>query len=409
METTQGSQKAGRFIISPGREVSGELTLAGSNTSLFLHDKEHFYNKVIPDRCILGVLHDLTRVSLLDCITTRSGSGGRGAIEDERYHVANIFPHVVIYGNIHVKPTDSVIRQVHFLIDDATTLFNDFDAFGGVIDARPLIEQVVCANAVDRQIATGPDPEILYFTGKREIFSVDTVIGRVYATHNPRRTWGGPGGVRLDNQIFLTIAFQGSVVFEEAISRMFVLLRFLDLLVGRRQNLLDTRLSINMDNDKLAVLQVYHCASPRREPRGDEDKPHPGDVLLDGAQRPEAFSRILASWLDRQENWCDARMRFDNSFAGQRRFTIDRLVGSANMFDILPSSAVPPDVELSVELRSAKAACRDIFLALPQSPERDSVLSALGRVGKSHLKQKVRYRAQRLVDRVGDRFAELSV
>jgi hypothetical protein len=100
-------------------------------------------------------------------------------------------------------------------------------------------------------------------------------------------------------------------------------------------------------------------------------------------------------------------MRFDNSFAGQRRYTIDRLVGSANMFDILPSSAVPPEVELSVELRAARAACRYIFLALPTSPERDSVLSALGRVGKSNLKQKIRFRAQRLVDAMGDRFPDL--
>jgi hypothetical protein len=77
------------------------------------------------------------------------------------------------------------------------------------------------------------------------------------------------------------------------------------------------------------------------------------------------------------------------------------------MFDILPSSAVPPDVPLCEELKSARESCITIFKELPRSPERDSVLSALGRIGKSALKHKIRYRGKFLVDKVGDRFPNL--
>jgi hypothetical protein len=162
----------------------------------------------------------------------------------------------VISGTSHVKPTDNIISQIHFLIDDATSLFYDFDAFGNVIDARPFIDQIARANTPDREITTGPEPEILYFTGKREIFSTETTIGAVSAAHNLRRTFVGLDGLRLDNQIFLTIAFQELLVFEEAISRMFMLLRYLDILVGRPQNLLDVRLSIRAAGDQLFCRSI---------------------------------------------------------------------------------------------------------------------------------------------------------
>jgi hypothetical protein len=97
---------------------------------------------------------------------------------------------------------------VHFVVDDATTLFYDFDAFGSVLDARPFIEQIAHANALPREIKTGPEPEILYFTGKREIFAAETVLGRVSALHRPIHSLGGPEGVRLENTIFVTIAFK---------------------------------------------------------------------------------------------------------------------------------------------------------------------------------------------------------
>ncbi|MCH8913448.1 MAG: hypothetical protein IIA33_07755 [Planctomycetes bacterium] len=57
------------------------------------------------------------------------------------------------------------------------------------------------------------------------------------------------------------------------------------------------------------------------------------------------------------------------------------------MVDILPSSAIPPDVMLSAELDSAREQARTMFRTLPPSDERNSVLGALGRLGKNSLKQ----------------------
>lgn len=64
------------------------------------------------------------------------------------------------------------------------------------------------------------------------------------------------------------------------------------------------------------------------------------------------------------------------------------------MFDILTVPAVPDAVKLSAELANARDASRADFRKLAPSPERDSVLGALGRLGRPSLKQKVRYRAE---------------
>jgi hypothetical protein len=103
----------------------------------------------------------------------------------------------------------------------------------------------------------------------------------------------------------------------------------------------------------------------------------------------------------------DARNRFTNCFVRGNEYDIDRLVGAANMFDILPDSAVPKDVVLPQNILNAKKECESIFRNLSLSPERDSVLNALGRLGKSSLKRKVRFRAKYILDIAGDRFPDL--
>lgn len=399
------SSQAGTFTIAPGRHVHGELTLASRRTALHLHDKDFFWTR--DTRYLTGVLHDLTKVSLIDCVTIESTQSSRS--DGGGYHSANIFPHFVVLGDQHIAPEEKTITEVHFVIDDASTLFYDFDAFGSVIDARPFIEQIVGADARNRKIVTGPDPQILYFTGKREIFAIETVIGRISASHNPSRTLiGGPEGVQLRNTIFTTIAFKEPVLFEVAISQSATLLAYSGMLVGRPQNLRELLLHIGSDRERPVILRVHCSHGPKRNRTNEAKRPHPADALINGGMEPEVFSRVMAGWLGRQQEWRDARARFFGVFAKQRSYDIDRLIGAANMFDILPASVVAPEAPLTDEQKIARLEARRIFRALPKSPERDSVLGSLGRLGKSNLKQKVRHRAQVIIDAAGERFPELS-
>jgi hypothetical protein len=408
MEELEGLKQNGKFrVAASGKDLHGELTLAGSKTSIYLQDDDFFETFPKPHRCITGVLLDLTRVTLLDCITmSGTGSGSRGA---EQYHFARLFPHFVLYGDRHIDPSEAVITAIDFVIDDASTLFYDFDAFGSVIDARPYIDQIAHANRLDRNIPTGPDPQIIYFTGKREIFSANTVVGQIIVSHNPIHNIGGSNGVRLQNTISATAEFNEPVLFEEAMTRTATLSNYLGILVGRPQNILNLAVRLVPEKGSAGILRVYWSMPPRRDATDEAKKPHPADVLIDAVDEPVAFANVLADWLQVHAERHEARGRFFACFADQHYYSVDRLVAAANMFDILPSSAAPPDVTLSREQITARDEARKLFRFLPQSAERDSVLGALGRMGKSSLKHKIRHRAKYLLEKAQKQFPELEM
>ncbi len=398
--------KFGKFVVAPCKEVYGELRVAGKETSLYLRDDDHFHPHSPADGCITGTLHDLTKVTLLQCLTLEGlGSGSRNG---EQYYYAKLFPHFVLEGQRHIAPNERAISQITLVIEDATALFYDFDAFGTVIDSVPYIEQIATANKLDRPIPIGPEPRIVYFTGKRVIIEVETALGRIRARHNPGRSLGGPHGVRIDNVISVTLETAAPIAFNEAIRRTLRLLRFLELIIGRPQNLRELLMFVN-GGEHLEPLKVHWSHRPARDAESVEGglSPQPADLLLDPIHRQDEFARVMRSWLEKDEERQDARQRFHTSFAHQRMYSVERLIGAANMFDILPKSAAPSDVELPEDLQEAKQQCRKIFKSLPNSYERSSVLNELGRIGKASLKHKTRHRAEYVVVAIGDRFPDL--
>jgi hypothetical protein len=401
------------FAVSPHRTVYGELTYAGRRTSLRLRDAAYFDTYPIEGGCLKGTLHDLTKVTLLHCRTTPLPGNVRNGTEG--YYFAKVFPHFVVHGDRQITNDEKAITEVQFLVDDASTIFYDFDAFGTLIDARPLIGEVIAAVRREREkwpgpprdIRVGPHPAILYFTGTHEILAVETVLGKIHASHRTSHSVGGPDGVSVKSKIFTGITFKDPRSFDDTVDCVLALLRFLELVVGRPENVLSLQVHVTPEGDIPCILDVYWSMPPKREGSGGES-PQPRDTLVNGGMQPDQFAHVLRNWLGRDESWRDARLRFSNCFKEQNRYSIDRLVGAANMFDILPDCAAPRTVELSEELTSAKARCKETFKGLPASPERESIPNARGRVRKSALKDKIRHRAKLLVSAAGDRFPELT-
>lgn len=210
------------------------------------------------------------------------------------------------------------------------------------------------------------------------------------------------------NVIPLRIDYSEPVFFEMMMRHVATLLRFFETIAGRRQQVPEFIINVQSEDSDTSRLQVHWSHAPSRDGAEDADrKPHPGDILLNPVDDPAAFSSVLANWIGHDNLRRDARQRFSNCFAKQSTYSHGRLIGAANMFDILPSDAVPQGVELSPELSEAKEAAQRVFGRLPQSIERDSVLSALGRLGKSSLKRKIRFRAERIIGARGDRFSDL--
>ncbi len=418
LETTDKSKYSGKFFID-GKVIDGELSFEGTNTNLLLHHPSFFRPDEIADQCAHGILRNLTRVSLFGCLTppvpASSWSQDLGS-----YSSATVRPHFVLHGSCHLSPNDKLIKSIRFTPKDGSILFPDYDAFSTTVGSTPdqlrfllqenerISKRLLGGQRVPkRRIRIGKYPQISYFTGKHQIFKAKTVIGMVSAHHAPSFDFGGPKGVSIKNEIVTRIAFDKPVRFADAIDSLRPVLSFFEIVAGRRQELENMRLDLK-GKTKLSPsdLNIYWCYPFRREFSVGRD-PHPIDLPINAALRPTAFANILARWLERHEAWKEARYRFSESFAMESTFSTDRLIGSANMFDLLPASAVPKSIALSEDLRRARGASQILFKALPSSAERDSVLAVLGRLGHPSLKRKVRHRAGLVVDMLGQQLPHL--
>ena len=360
-------RRSGVFSLAENRQVHGELKIRGEATSLYLHDKEFFTTQNVPGRCIRGVLHDLTHVTLVDCVCPPiPGTFSRGG---DGYRFANVFPHYVVHGNKHFDPHAEAIDEVSFIIDDAIRLFDDFDAFGSLLfDAQPYVDQIVKARAPDRVIETSEDAQLIYFTGKTNVCTADTVYGKVSVDRQPGFDFGGSRGAYIQNKIVISIQFSKPLAFQEVVARASVLIDFLGLLVGRPQNLLALGIRLGITTEELVALEVAWSHAPRRDKAKKSKKPSSFDVLLDAVRDTAQFSGVLSRWLERQEAWHGARWRFFQGFEKQNHYDPERLIGAANMFDILPASSLSDNVPLSPEITQAHAQSRAMFKALQPSP-----------------------------------------
>ena len=368
MQGYEGFKKAGNFTLSSGKQVPGELSIKGASTILNLYSDESFDPHSNQD--FLGTLYDRSKVSLIKCITTGTKSTTRG---DERHYSCSVFPHFVIFGDQYINSSDRVIRELSFTVDDATTLFYDFDAFGAVIDARPHMERIAEGKEGGRKIEIGKYPKLFYFTGRYEIITADTILGKISINHAPGGGFPGPEGIHFDNTIWLNIAFDSERTFEDAIQSVIDTLKFLEVIAGRPQNILKLKFLPVSAADYPNVLDVYWCRPPRRDPKNESRKPHPADLPIRAAFEKDEFTSVLKRWLERHDEWRNARYRFSSAFAYQNTYCTDRIIGAANMFDIMPKSAYPETVPLNPDLEIARDDARRAFKDLPASPERDSV------------------------------------
>lgn len=402
LRTDDGSKYSGKFDID-NKEIDGELTFAGADTHLLLHHPEFFRPDNIDNQCVCGTLRDLTRVSLLHCLAP-SVSGSSWSQHLGSYETANIRPHFVLHGRRHLMPTDKLLKSIHFVLKDASAIFPDYNSFSLAHAATPdqlrsLLKEK--QKLTKRRARVGKYPIIAYFTGDHNVFKANTVLGKISARHQPSFGSVGPNGVSITNKIAIQVTFPKLVNFTTALNVMGDVLPFFEIIAGRHQEIEYLSVELNEKDMSLSILDVYWCNPPRRERLAGHDTPHPIDLPIDATREPKVFANVLTNWLERQGDWKEARSRFSTSFAKESFFDPDRLIGSANMFDLLPKSAVPQSISLNEDLRAARDASKSLFRALPASAERDSVLAALGRLGHATLKRKVRHRAEMVINVLG--------
>ena len=399
------TQFLGTYTLPNGQPVVGELRLKGVSTLLKLHS-DSILACVKEASCVNGTAYTGEYLTLIDC---HSPSIAHTSFKDAptQYH-ADVFPHYVAIGRSHLKPDKPCISAIHFTTADLATLFYDFDAFGHVIDAKPIIDVVLQERRQMRPVKAGERPHVFYFTGKDCIVEVPTTIGKVSVHHRPRFGMGGPEGVFIKNRIIVSIEPDEPVPFNDAVDRMYGVACFLSMVAGRAQGIdhihVTTTEVIDDIPQSLAISPSYRWKASNKS---DQYKPHPGDVPLDPIQHRPEFDVVLADWVARHSGWRVARGRYLECMRKANKYGPERLVAAANMFDILPADAVPMAVELSDDLVATRDSCAERFRIHPRGIDRDSALSALGRLGQPSLPKKVAHRASIVGSKLGARFPDL--
>lgn len=395
---------AGQFTLDGSLTAEGELHLRGQASRLKL------FSRFKPDwsttRDICGRLLDSTHVSLLNCIPM-SGTGKHFRGKDH-FFVGNLFPHHILLGHDHVTSEEERIASIHFSLDDATTLFGDFRAFGVIPDAREHLAEL--SKTVDGEDIgeIGALPLIFYYNGKQEILSTPTLLGVVSASYTLTFPSPSANGIHLDAHVVLAIEFPSATTVKKALQAVLDLVRFVEIAAGRPQNVKDLKVELDgEDGVYRRQLDLVWPLGPRRNVEDEWGHADWFDLPFHPFQDPKSFCNVFNSWLARNEEWRTARQRYSDSFASQRCYGPDRLVGAANMFDLLPDNAFPRPNPIPDDLANARSKARELFKNLPLGDDRSSVLGALGRIGKLSLKKKVRSRVQIVSRQVGDLFPEL--
>ena len=390
-KTNRTKRFLGTYILTDEKSVVGDLRLNGSKTSLKLHSDE-FLAGVNAGSCINGSAFTGECITLIDCLSPGVGQTYRKGAKT-RYH-AEVFPHYVAIGRIHLNPVQAHISGIHFTTSDLGTLFYDFDAFGQVVDAKPVIDSVLQERRQMRPVEAGERPLVFYFTGKDCILSVPTSIGKVSVHHRPSYTMGGPTGIFIKNSIVVSIEPDHPITFREAVDRMYDVTCFLSVAAGRIQGIehisVTTKDTVDDIPQSLTVHPSYRWNAKKKI---EQHKPHPGDVPLDPIHRRAEFDAVLSNWISRHTGWRLARFRYLECMRKANKYDPERLVAAANMFDILPADAVPLSSELPEDLAATRDTCAAMFRQHPAGIDRNSALSALGRLGKPSLPKKVAHRA----------------
>ena len=397
----------GKFTLAPGEEFLGTLLLDGQDSRLYLRDNN---NKRIPpslseDTKITGVLDDQTTVSII---------GRWNSIEPSRtwgpggfVYFYELSPEYVVIGSEELAGKEEKVTSIQFVPEDWEALFGWSRPFGSVLDNKAITKKLMKLDYPDREPDLGKHQLIFYWTGKHEVFSCPTPLGSVSAFHKFQASSVSAKGFRLDSKVHVAIKFDQPISFEAATGAMRKILMFFDYLVGRVQN--RSELEISLNEKELGWYKVHSCIRPRHDRSPDHLSSDRFRSFINLTQDPDGFGKILSSWLSRESECLEARWNLLNGWRNPHYYSSDRIVRSANLFDLIPKESYPEPQVLPPDVETALSNVRTEIKKLSKCIDNKRLMSAVWRVGKHGLREKISHRADMVAKEFGDELPEIKL
>lgn len=407
------------IFLSTDSQFAGLLKIAGADSILKLVGKSHWAHPETGSSDIHGVLSDGNKVSLLDCVLQGEN---RYRFDENSQFESVFFPHYAVVGERFITSDEPIIKAIHYHFENVDHLLSGRETFQSIRPEIAEVHQILERDHKRKEkIAekygwgrrpfkpqVGENPHLLYFSGLWEIVASNAKIGKISLTNRSSHTAGSASGIGINNEVTANIEFTEPKTLDEATDALRSLHGLFELSLGHRQRF------------NWIELELTHC-SQEHVPGGSQtaslywslcndrvagdQSPSLNDILLCPDRNPEEFATVATGWMDSAEAMGDPRVRFATAFFGS--YSVNRIVGAANMFDLLPESHAPKTKETDASLKEAVTQCRKIFAGLPDSFAKQSVLSTFGRIGKASLRDKIHHRADKIIKVAGDNFPEL--
>ncbi|MCD1642884.1 HEPN domain-containing protein [Aurantimonas coralicida] len=402
-------------------KISGHLKISGNRSLVNIFRKGDSGSREPDYTSIHGFLDNGAKASLLYCTPrSRKTHHSNEGINFESV----LFPNYVVVGQKFIKANEPVIRAVRYHFENVASLLSGRKTFRSLSlspeEARKLLEK---DHAQAARIANtygwpeplleseiGEHPRILYWSGVPEIVAFDAEVGRISLINRTSYGMASAAGIGFDNEVVTNIKFAEPKTLRAATRTISTLHSLFELILGRRQRYQWIEIELTHCDDvdgqsHYQTAQLYWNLCNERA--NDDPNTRTLDALLNPDRRATEFANVAAEWMNSTEAMGDARERFATAFFAP--YSINRIVGAANMFDLLPEDRAPKKKDADEDTTTAVKLCRDVFKDLPDSFAKQSVLSTLGRIGTASLRDKLYHRAEKVITMLGGEFRELSI
>jgi ApeA N-terminal domain 1 len=368
-----------------GRRMSGLVRLKGSESRLELYSDQPIHIPAPQMRTIRGLARTGERITVCDAVGAEIG-GGRSYYDRTQYF-ADLFAHFVAVGPRHLDTDRRVISEIHFTTTEATSLFYDHGAFGiaKVKNVRRLMP--AWARKDRREIRSS---QLFYYADRGPIFAVKTRAIEFEAFNGISYRMPSPRGISLTNELRIALKFKRPVKLSDAIKAIFEFRAFCEIVSHSKHCIRNIMVRHTRAEERESLIRLY----PADEEAPGDDQTDFRDNLVSAGMNRKEFEQVLGTWMERQQSHVDARLRIVQGIRQGRLYTVDRLVGAANAFDLLPGALyakpkVPADVRKILADLTSKAKTL-------KPPYRDQILSNLNRVKSLTLRQKIESRFRSL-------------
>ena len=291
-----------------------------------------------------------------------------------------------------------MVSQISFTTSGATGLFYDHGAFGSgqVKNVKKLMP--AWARKDRREVKQS---QIFYWADRGLIFSLKTKDTEFEAFNGVSYRSPSPLGISLTNEVRIVLKFKRPLKLTDAIKAIFEFRGFCEILSQSKHCIHNIAVRHKSTKERESTIKIF----PSYEETDVRPETDFRDNLVSAGLNKKEFETVLSAWMQRQETHRDARLRVVLGIRQGRSYTVDRLVGAANAFDLLPDTTFrKPKLPASLLKTLATLALEAKKL---KSPYRDRVLSSLHRVKGLTLRQKIESCFQSLPLDLRKRFPEM--